>query len=307
LNLGHFGVKLHRSVDCGVSWEEVGAPVYPEKPGDSCDEVPWSLDQIWALERAGARLWAGTLPGGLFSSVDGGRSWELNQALWDRPERSEWFGGGYDHPGIHSICVDPRDPRCLTVGVSCGGVWQTNDEGESWELLGEGLRADYMPPERAGDRQIQDPHRLVQCGAHPDRFWIQHHNGIFRSDDGSRTWAAAEAAPDAFGFAVAVHPRDPDVAWFVPGIKDECRIPAHGRFIVRRTRDGGKTFEDLSRGLPDEPAYDLVFRHCLEVDRTGETLLMGSTTGTVWLSQDQGDSWEVISHHLPPVYVVRFI
>jgi hypothetical protein len=109
-----------------------------------------------------------------------------------------------------------------------------------------------------------------------------------------------------FGFPVAVHPADPNVAWFVPAIKDEKRYPVDGRVVVNRTRDGGKTFETLCNGLPQTHAYDLVYRHALDVDETGDRLAMGSTTGSVWLSEDGGNRWQSLSSNLPPVYAVRF-
>ena len=139
-------------------------------------------------------------------------------------------------------------------------------------------------------------------------MWIQHHNGIFRSDDAGRTWTECLGVkPSSFGFAVAVHPKDPDTAWFVPEIKDERRIPADGRFVVTRTRDGGKSVQVLANGLPAEPSYDIVYRHALDVDASGDDLAMGSTTGGVWISQDQGDSWSLAAARFPPVYAVRFL
>jgi photosystem II stability/assembly factor-like uncharacterized protein len=167
--------------------------------------------------------------------------------------------------------------------------------------------AAFMPPEYSRDPEIQDPHCLVQSPSAPDRLWVQHHNGIFRSDDGSQSWSEiADVAPSSFGFAVAVHPREPDTAWFVPAIKDEQRIPVGGRLVVTRTRDGGKSFETLSRGLPQDHAYDLVYRHGLAVDATGNRLAFGSTTGGLWVSEDQGDHWREVSHTLPPIHAVRF-
>lgn len=109
-----------------------------------------------------------------------------------------------------------------------------------------------------------------------------------------------------FGFAVAVHPRHADTAWFVPAIKDERRVPVDAALCVARTRDGGKSFEALREGLPQAQAYDLVYRHGLAVDATGERFAMGSTTGSLWLSEDQGDSWRCVSTHLPPIYCLRF-
>ncbi len=329
LNLGHFGVKLHRQRAGMADWEECGVPVYPPQPADepragnsananadpgaaapSPPSPAWTLQQIWSLETGGPDepgvLWAGTIPGGLFRSGDGGATWVLNRALWDCPERREWFGGGYDAPGIHSVMVDPRDSRHVTIGVSCGGVWQTADGGATWRVTADGMEADYMPPERRGEANVQDPHRVVQCAVNPDALWTQHHCAIFRSTDGAAHWQRIEAQPSSFGFAVAVHPHEPDTAWFVPAVKDECRIPVDGRFVVTRTRDGGRTFDRFSNGLPPAPAYDLVYRHGLAVDDSGMRLAMGSTTGSLWTSDDGGESWQSISAHLPPVYCVRF-
>jgi hypothetical protein len=319
LNHGHFGVKLHRSTDAGATWAEIAAPQYPEKPADYAPKsnpmegkpVDWSLKLIWSLAPGGADepgvLWCGTLPGGLFQSRDDGETWELNRPLWDDPLREQWFGGGADEPGIHSICVNPRDARRITIGVSTGGAWVTDDGGAAWRPSGRGMRAEYMPPGQEYEPNVQDPHLIAQCPSHPDVLWVQHHNGIFRSTDGAASWTEiTDVAPSAFGFPVAVDPRDPETAWFVPAVKDEKRYPAGGRVVVNRTRDGGRKFETLTKGLPQEHAYDLVFRHALDVDETGERLVFGSTTGSVWISEDGGDSWATVSEHLPPVYAVCF-
>jgi len=310
LNLGHFGVKLHRSADRGREWQEILAPAFPQEP-DGQREAPPSVHQIWALEAGGADrpdlLWGGTIPGGLFRSHDRGESWELIRSLWERPERENWFGGGYDDPGIHSVCVKPGDSDHLTVGVSCGGVWVSEDRAKSWKVTTQGMFAEYMPPERRDDPSIQDPHRLVQCPSAPDHLWVQHHNGVFRSTDAGANWSEITAIrPAKFGFAVAVHPKDPLTAWFVPGVKDECRVPVDGALVVARTRDGGESFDVLKDGLPQTHAYDLVFRHALDVDDSGERLVMGSTTGALWISENGGDAWDCISTHLPPVYQTRF-
>jgi photosystem II stability/assembly factor-like uncharacterized protein len=319
LDHGHFGVKMHRSPDGGATWQEVATPIYPEKPADYVPKnrpaegrpVDWALRLVWALAPGGPHepgvLWCGTLPGGLFRSRDAGQSWTLNRSLWDDPRREEWFGGGAEQPGIHSICVDPRDARHMIIGVSCGGVWTTRDGGETWAPGGPGMRAEYMPPDRQFEPNVQDPHMVAQCAANPDVLWVQHHNGIFRSTDGAASWTEiTDVQPSAFGFAVAAHPHDPDTAWFVPAIKDEKRYPVDARVVVNRTRDGGRSFQTLTQGLPQAHAYDLVFRHALDVDGAGERLAFGSTTGSVWVSEDAGDSWETISTNLPPVYAVRF-
>jgi hypothetical protein len=313
LNLGHFGVKLHRRERDADEWVEVGVPVYPPQPEERAAEPPWKLSMIWSLAAGGADqpgvLWAGTLPGGLFRSPDRGQSWELVKPLWEVPQRSEWFGGGYDAPGIHSICVDPRNSRRMLVGISCGGAWVTDDGGASWALRASGMRADYMPPDRSEDEEVQDPHLIAQCHAAPEVLWCQHHNGIWRSSDGAAHWQrigkTAQPVSD-FGFAVAAHPHDPDTAWFVPAVADAKRIPVDAALAVTRTRDGGKTFEALRTGLPQQHCYDLVYRHGLAVADDGRTLLMGSTTGGLWTSENGGDSWREMPARLPPIYAVHF-
>lgn len=319
LRHGHFGVKLHASSDDGRTWNETTTPVYPEKPADVEDvidpmrnkPIPWTLDMIWSLAAAGADqpgvLWCGTLPGGLFRSDDHGKSWSLNRFLWETPARRSWFGGGFDLPGIHSICVHPQDSNRVTVGVSCGGAWVTENGGETWENRTKGMYANYMPPEQRENPDIQDPHLVAQCRSNPDALWAQHHNGVFRSTDAGRQWHdIPSAGPSTFGFAVAVHPNDGDTAWLVPALSDEKRVPVDGKVVVTRTRDGGKTFDTLRSGLPQTNAYDLTFRHALDVDETGDLLAFGSTTGSLWISEDQGDTWRTVTTNLPPVYCVDF-
>lgn len=304
--LGHFGVKMQRSGDEGATWQEIPAPAFPpdqaEKP---------SVAYIFSLEPGATDqpgwLWCGTIPGALFLSRDHGESWALNEPLWNEPGRKEWQGGGFDQSGVASICVDPRNPAHIAIGVSTGGVWISDDGGAHWRGSTEGMYADYAPPQRRSDPAMQDVHRLVQCPADSAIFWVQHHNGVFRSTDGARSWQDVTAIrPSRFGFAVAVHPRDPDTAWFVPGVKDECRIPVEARLAVARTRDGGQSFDVLTTGLPQSHAYDIVLRHALAVDPTGTRLAMGSTTGHLWVSEDAGDTWALVAGHLPPIACVRF-
>ena len=316
-DMGHFGVKMKRSRDGGATWEERPVPQFPPKPDDVVDldpmrntPIPWDTKRVWALEgsqRAG-ELWCGTVPGGLFRSRDGGDSWQLVESLWSHPDRKFWVGGGADYPGIHSILVDPRSPDVIRLGVSCGGVWLSTDGGESWDCKGQGLRADYAPPDQAYERRGQDAHRLAQCAAAPDHIWIQHHNGIFRSTDGGLTCTEiTNAQPSVFGFPVVVHPAEPRTAWFVPGTKDQWRYPVDGALVVSRTTDGGESFEVLRDGLPQQHAYDVVYRHGLDIDADGATLAFGSTTGNLFVSENLGDRWQNVSHYLPPIYCVRFV
>ncbi|MCB9235120.1 MAG: glycosyl hydrolase [Bacteroidia bacterium] len=308
LDHGHWGCKLHRSEDGGKTWIELEAPKYPE--GEEVkDGVPAKTELLWTLQPGGkdepGTLYIGTIPGGLFKSTDHGATWELNRGLWDQPTRKEgWFGGGYDHPGIHSILIDPNDSQHIFIAISCAGVFETRDGGQTWAVRSKGLRADFLPNP---DSEVgQDPHILVAQPHNINQQWQQNHCGIFRSQDGAATWQMVSQKGDLahFGFAVAVDDQDPETAWVVPAIADEVRVPVNRKLVVCRTRDGGKSWQELGQGLPQKDAYDLVYRHALD-QRAGH-LAMGSTTGNLFFSADKGESWQTLSSTLPPVFSVRF-
>src|SRR5271155_5966452 len=191
LDLGPFGAKLGRR-GRDSTWREMAVPVFPPKPEDAGDDPhPWSLGKIWALEPGGVpgRVWAGTMPGGLFRTDDGGESWSLNEALWHMPERRQWFGvAGGEQPGINSVLIDPRNPSDIRIGVSCAGLWASTDTGATWRIINHGMYNEYMPPERREDPIVQDIHLLSRCAARPEIVWCQHHNGVFRSENAGANW-----------------------------------------------------------------------------------------------------------------------
>jgi hypothetical protein len=309
LDHGHWGQKLSRSSNGGEDWEDVVAPKYPEgtqRPnGDAA-----TLRYLWSFQHGGddqpGRLYFGTEPGGLFRSDDDGASFELVRGLWDHPSHTEkfWFGGGRDTPGIHSILVDPRDSRRLTIAISCAGVFRSDDDGETWEGRNKGMTADFLPDPNSS--YGQDPHLIVRSKADPDVLWQQNHCGIFRSVDDAAEWTnvSETGGPADFGFAIATHDTDARTAWVVPLLSDEKRNAIDGALAVCRTNDGGESWQRLSKGLPQEAAFDVTYRHCL--DTTGDLLAFGTTTGNVFISEDSGESWHCAGSHFPPVYSVRF-
>lgn len=309
LDHGHWGQKLHRSHDQGKNWEEVEAPKYPE--GTQIKEgIPATVHYLWAFAEGGldkeSTLYVGTEPGGLFESTNNGDSFHLVESLWNHPSRLEhWFGGGRDHPGIHSIVVDPRNNDHFFVGISCAGVFETWDGGTTWKVQNKGLRADYLPDPQA--EVGHDPHLLVACPSQPDVMWQQNHCGIFRSTNGANSWddLTDPNGPAKFGFAVAVAEENSDQAWVVPAISDEVRVAVDYALCVCRTDDGGKSWTDFRNGLPQQDCYDIVFRHALDVDRG--TLIFGTTTGNLFMSNDLGEHWECINSTLPMIYSVAFV
>ena len=308
LDHGHWGVKLHRSDDRGVTWEEVTAPAYPE--GEEIKEgIPATTRYIWAMSQGGenfrSRLWIGTDPGGLFVSEDAGSSFQLVESLWHHPTRKEgWFGGGRDQPGIHSVVVDPRNENHIHVGISCAGVFESMDAGKTWEIRNKGLRAEFLPdPETETGH---DPHILVAAKTNPDVLWQQNHCGIFRSTDAARNWQdiGQPEGPANFGFAIAVAEDNADQAWVAPANSDMTRTAVKGALCICRTDDGGKSWKDFRKGLPQEKCFDIVYRHALV--NSGNSLAFGTTTGNLFFSQDRGESWQVINNYLPMIYSVNF-
>ncbi len=313
---GHWGCKLHKSADNGATWTEIPAPVYPADaaintafPGEEAKLKPATLSYIWLIAPGGAdqpqRLYLGTEPGGLFQSDDGGETFTFVDALWNRPERTSWwFGGGRDHPGLCSLCVDPRDSRHVVIGISVGGVYETRDDGASWQPLNKGLYANYLPDPHS--EFGHDPHYLLMSPANPDVLWMQNHCGVFHSTDSGQTWhdVSQEGGPVYFGFPIAADETDPDTAWVIPAIDAEFRTAIGQALCVCRTQDGGKTWTALRDGLPQALTYDVVLRHAL--DLKGDRLAFGTTTGNLYLSDDRGESWRSLGSNLPPIYSVRF-
>lgn len=307
LDHGHWGEKLHRSKDRGATWEEITPPTYPDGAVLK-DDVEAKTEYLWVLQPGPAshpnRLYIGTIPGGLFVSEDGGDTWSLVEGLWNHPSRIEWFGGGFDHAGIHSIIVDEENPDHLFVGISCAGVFETVDGGITWHPKNKGLKATFLPdPEQVIG---QDPHLLVASPSNPAVMWQQNHCGVFVSQDASATWTdvSEETGPVDFGFAISVSETQPQTAYVIPGIADANRIAVDGALCVCRTRDGGKTWQALRKGLPQENCYDIVFRHGM--DLTESTIAFGSTTGNVFWTDNEGENWQTLGNYLPPIFSVRF-
>jgi photosystem II stability/assembly factor-like uncharacterized protein len=345
LDHGHWGPKLSRSRDGGATWVDAPSIKYPEGaryvaqymplPGEDPEAVAKrpkykdaTLLKAWYLAFGHASepgtMYAGTIPGGLFVSRDGGESWELNRPLWNHPSRggdlfagdatseNTWGGTpaavdyGEFAPGIHSIVVDPRDAAHVYVGVSSAGVLETTDGGVSWAGRNQGLLMDYMPNPAA--EWGHDPHFVTTCTAQPDHLWQQNHCGVFYSDDGARSWRKV-SKPDVavhFGFPIAADTNDGRTAWVVPGRADSERMAVDGSVFVARTTDAGATWQTFREGLPQENAYDIVYRHGLDISSDGRRLCFGSIMGNVYVSEDRGETWQAVGHNFPPIYSVRF-
>lgn len=338
LGHGHWGAKLSTSDDQGTTWRDlpnqIAYPAGARYLGQDMFEDETAefgvgfrnvvrtatLQKLWVLGfAADGAIYVGTIPGGLFCSRDGGTSWQLNLPLWNHPSRggdlfagegsgeTKWFGTpaaeGVFAPGIHSVDVDPRDPKRLLVAVSTAGVIGSDDGGLTWHSRNRGMTMDHNPDAEA--EWGHDPHCIERCPGDPDHVWQQNHCGVFYSQDGARSWRKVNGPKQGvgFGFPVATDDRDGRVAWLVPGRSDAQRITVDGSLFVARTEDGGASWRQLRTGLPRRDAYDVVYRHALA--QRGGVVVFGTTTGNLFLSEDLGEHWLAVSHHLPPVYSVR--
>jgi hypothetical protein len=283
-----YGPKIWFSDDPGSGdWTQADGVALPAG-GDA------ALERIWTLvcgEGDGV-LYAGGDPGVLFTSTDGGATWELNRGLWEHPSRASWQPGG-GGLCLHSIVTWPGEPDRLAIGISAAGVWLTDDGGSSWRTGNDGLAANYLPDEAPPEEQIAlCVHRLHRAPTRPERMFMQFHGGVYRSDDGGRSWIdIAPGLPSDFGFPLSA---------------DTDRVTPEGIVRVYETRDAGASWAPRGDGLPSRDAYLVVLREALDWagSGTGLELYFGATSGDVFGSGDAGASWFEAATRLPPVLSV---
>ena len=300
----HWGPVLRRSDDLGTTWseDETAALRFPE--GSDA-----SLDRIWQLAPGPADepdvMYAGVEPAALFRSEDGGRSFSLVEGLWDHPHRAQWQPGG-GGLCLHTVLVHPDDPDRLLIAISAAGVYLSDDGGSSWRASNRGIVVGFVPD--GEDLEFgQCVHKVSRDAGDPERLYLQHHGGIYRSDDGGDAWTAMTGIGGMdFGFPVVAHPTRPSTAYLLPLESDEYRCTPDGNCVVWRTTDAGESWAPLTEGLPQRDAHLSVLRDGFTTDGQDPAgLYFGTRTGEVYASTDDGDSWRLLAEHLPPVMSVR--
>ncbi len=295
-----FGPAVWKSTDLGKTWTHSSDGL-----AYTAGEQP--IKSVWSLACNGARLYAGVEPAGLFRSDDAGGSWQHVAGLRDHPSRPHWQPGGGGLI-LHSLVFHPSDPQRIWVAISTAGVFHTADGGETWEARNQGTRADFLPPGQNYPEFGQCVHCLVMAPGVADRLYQQNHCGMYRSDDGGQHWDSIEAGlPSTFGFPAAVHPRDPDTLYLLPLNGDTAgRFVPDAKAAVWRTRDGGAHWEALRQGLPQQNAFFGVLRQAMATDRLEPAgVYFGTSTGTLFASTDEGDTWTTLAQHLPTILSVE--
>jgi len=314
---GHLGPTVFRSTNLGRTWKEAAQPPAFTKAADGSGR---SVDHTFWLTPGPATepdVWyAGTSPQGLFRSADGGSTWQPYSTLNDDPQFREWMGtvqdGTPDGPKLHSVIIDPRDVAHLYIAMSGGGVHESRNSGQTWRTLIGGLDVVEGFGFDATQPTFHDPHCVRMCPSNPDRLYQQNHCGIYRIDRPSDTWVRiGKNMPKKIGdvgFPMVVHPRDDNTAWVFPmdGTGVWPRTSPGGRPAVYGTRNGGRTWQRLAAGMPDNQAWWTVKRQAMCADAaTSVGLYFGTTSGELWASRDEGRRWACVARHLPEIYAVE--
>jgi len=300
-----WGTFLRSSDDFGKTWTNpLAANVkFPEDCGAS-------LKNIWQVclgrDTEPDTMYCGVEPAALFVSHDAGLTWTLVRGLFNHPHRPRWKPGN-GGLCLHTIVLDPANRERMYIAISAGGVYKTEDGGNTWEARNHGIQVAFQPDRNPEFGQCV--HKMVLHPARPDRLFLQHHWGLYRSDDSADSWKSiSNGVPSDFGFAMITHPRDPDYVYVLPIESDEFRCTPEGRLRVYRTRNAGASWEPLSRGLPQKGAYKTVLRDAMVADSLEPAgIYFGTRSGELFASIDEGKNWKMILSGLPSIVCVKSV
>ena len=305
VNSPHFGSFLSQSDDFGKTWSD--PETYNIKFPEGSET---SLKQIWQIAQGHPNepdtLYCGVEPAALFKSTDAGETWALDRGLFDHPHRPQWMPGG-GGLCLHTILPDPANPERLFVAISTGGVYRTDDGGKNWQPRNKGIRARFLPPDQQYPEWGQCVHKVVRHPSNPNRMFLQHHWGVYRSDDSGDSWNdIGKGLPSDFGFAMEIDPHDANTVYIIPIESDEFRCTPEAKLRVYRTKNAGESWEPLTEGLPQHDAFETILRDGMKADENNPTgLYFGTRNGKLFGSKNGGDSWKTISEGLPAITCVK--
>ena len=321
-----FGAGIWRSEDNGATWTlaklsngqldqwAANDPDTAKMFGWTPTDAPFDgeVDAIWSLHRAHGTVYAGGKPANLYQSDDDGKTWTRNGAIAGYEDRENWNPGAAGLV-LHSIVTDPGVPKKLWLGVSAAGVFASEDGGQSFERRNRLSNAEahahhHHPAAPKGGETGHCVHNFVRAPSDRDVLYQQNHHGVFRSRDGGRSWDDVTAGlPSTFGFPISVHPRDAQTIWTIPLNSDiDGRFPPDASAAVWKSTDGGETWTDKRKGLPQGACFFTVLRQAMTTDRADPAgIYFGTNTGSVFASTDEGESWDEVARHLPTILSVE--
>jgi len=330
---GWFGQIIQRSSDGGKTWETPGGEKMPA-PGamptglsnkfvyDTSAETgkpltthmwydgtqhPWEFKRVWHLEPSLSdpdTAYAGVEDAALFRTTDGGHTWHELAGLRGHGTGPKWQPGA-GGMCLHTVILDPSDPKRIYIAISSAGAFRTDDGGTTWKPINRGLVSSYIPDPKAEIGHCV--HHIAKHSSHRDVLFMQKHWDVMRSSDGGDSWHEVSGnLPTDFGFAIDVHAHEPETVYVVPIKSDSEHFPLEGKLRVYRSRAGGNEWEPLTKGLPQRDCYVNVLRDAMAVDSLDKCgVYFGTTGGQVYASADAGDTWAPIVHDLPAVLSVE--
>jgi photosystem II stability/assembly factor-like uncharacterized protein len=299
----HWGATIRTSDDFGRTWTDAErqAVRFPESSG-------LSLAQVWQIVPGRPEepdvMWCGVEPAALFRSDDAGESWSPVEGLLGHEHRPRWQPGG-GGLCLHTIVLDPVNPRRMGIAISTAGFYRTDDGGATWQARNKGVRAVFLPDQHPEFGQCV--HKVTHHRSRPERLFLQNHWGLYRSDDWGDSWQdIANGVPSDFGFPIQSHPHDPDTVYAIPLQSDEFRVVPEAKLRVYRTRDAGTSWAPLTDGLPQSQAFESVLRDGLAVDTHDPAgVYFGTRSGKLYGSANDGERWTELADSLPPICCVK--
>jgi len=332
-NSGWFGQIIQRSSDGGKTWETPGGekmPAGPEPPAGASNKFvydvspesgkpltthqwydgtqhPWEFKRVWHLEPSLTdpdTVYAGVEDAALFKSTNGAKTWQELAGLRGHGTGPKWSPGA-GGMGLHTILLDPKNPKRMYIAISAAGAFRTDDGGNTWKPINKGLKSNYIPnPEAETGHCV---HRIALHKSRPDVLFMQKHWDVLRTDNAGDQWTEVSGnLPTDFGFVIDVHAHEPETIYVVPIKSDSEHFPIDGKLQVYRSRAGGNEWEALTKGLPQRDCYVNVLRDAMAIDSLDSCgIYFGTTGGQVYASADAGDTWAPIVQNLPAVFSVE--
>jgi len=310
-----FGQVMQRSNDGGATWETIGNKfAYEGHTGThqwyDGTPHPWEFKRVWHLEPSLTdpdTVYAGVEDAALFRSTDAGTTWHEMTGLRNHGTGAQWMPGA-GGMGLHTIVIDPTNHQRIFIAISAAGAFRTEDGGQSWTPINQGLVSDFMPNPTAEVGHCV--HRIAQHPARPNTLFMQKHWHVMRTDNSGDQWTKVSGnLPSDFGFVIDVHSHEPETVFVVPIKSDSLHFPPDGQLTVYRSKTGGHEWEPLTKGLPRKDCYVNVLREAMAVDKLDDNgqcgVYFGTTGGQVYCSPDGGDAWSAIVRDLPAVLSVE--